>query len=139
MIRRPPRSTRTDTLFPYTTLFRSRRVRRQQIGLPTHADGGEGEHEAIAIFAEVDRMARGRQLCGKSLHLRDVLALRAHAVAMPGHVGIGAKVRDQWQAGRAHGPLRRWRATVRIWSISPACSCAAKRQDWKSTRLNSSH
>src|SRR3546814_13743500 len=25
MLRRPPRSTRTDTLFPYTTLFRSRR------------------------------------------------------------------------------------------------------------------
>src|SRR3546814_14204388 len=28
MIRRPPRSTRTDTLFPYTTLFRSRRSAR---------------------------------------------------------------------------------------------------------------
>src|SRR3546814_4197350 len=27
MIRRPPRSTRTDTLFPYTTLFRSPRLR----------------------------------------------------------------------------------------------------------------
>src|SRR3546814_14499578 len=27
MIRRPPRSTRTDTLFPYTTLFRSRIIR----------------------------------------------------------------------------------------------------------------
>src|SRR3546814_992377 len=27
MIRRPPRSTRTDTLFPYTTLFRSERQR----------------------------------------------------------------------------------------------------------------
>src|SRR3546814_10452784 len=27
MIRRPPRSTRTDTLFPYTTLFRSRPAR----------------------------------------------------------------------------------------------------------------
>src|SRR3546814_19890477 len=27
MIRRPPRSTRTDTLFPYTTLFRSRLLR----------------------------------------------------------------------------------------------------------------
>src|SRR3546814_8533555 len=26
MIRRPPRSTRTDTLFPYTTLFRSARL-----------------------------------------------------------------------------------------------------------------
>src|SRR3546814_6569107 len=31
MIRRPPRSTRTDTLFPYTTLFRSRRRRRQAL------------------------------------------------------------------------------------------------------------
>src|SRR3546814_3438511 len=31
MIRRPPRSTRTDTLFPYTTLFRSPRN--------NHADG----------------------------------------------------------------------------------------------------
>src|SRR3546814_19017382 len=29
MIRRPPRSTRTDTLFPYTTLFRSPRASSQ--------------------------------------------------------------------------------------------------------------
>src|SRR3546814_5584302 len=29
MIRRPPRSTRTDTLFPYTTLFRSRSTARR--------------------------------------------------------------------------------------------------------------
>src|SRR3546814_17680615 len=28
MLRRPPRSTRTDTLFPYTTLFRSPALRR---------------------------------------------------------------------------------------------------------------
>src|SRR3546814_11823285 len=44
MIRRPPRSTRTDTLFPYTTLFRSakaarnspsgRRMRRIKIRAP---------------------------------------------------------------------------------------------------------
>src|SRR3546814_2961541 len=32
MIRRPPRSTRTDTLFPYTTLFRSP-LREEGIGL----------------------------------------------------------------------------------------------------------
>src|SRR3546814_11572311 len=31
MIRRPPRSTRTDTLFPYTTLFRSERVRLAEL------------------------------------------------------------------------------------------------------------
>src|SRR3546814_18823305 len=30
MIRRPPRSTRTDTLFPYTTLFRSDRGRKPE-------------------------------------------------------------------------------------------------------------
>src|SRR3546814_1583850 len=30
MIRRPPRSTRTDTLFPYTTRFRSRELRGAQ-------------------------------------------------------------------------------------------------------------
>src|SRR3546814_11094568 len=32
MILRPPRSTRTDTLFPYTTLFRSGRGRRLRAG-----------------------------------------------------------------------------------------------------------
>src|SRR3546814_15245645 len=34
MIRRPPRSTRTDTLFPYTTLFRSDRMRTIRIPQP---------------------------------------------------------------------------------------------------------
>src|SRR3546814_78019 len=36
MIRRPPRSTRTDTLFPYTTLFRSDRLKT---GTPPRIDG----------------------------------------------------------------------------------------------------
>src|SRR3546814_6834551 len=34
MIRRPPRSTRTDTLFPYTTLFRSAQWRGRRQGRP---------------------------------------------------------------------------------------------------------
>src|SRR3546814_3131822 len=34
MIRRPPRSTRTDTLFPYTTLFRSHTDRKQRGKFP---------------------------------------------------------------------------------------------------------
>src|SRR3546814_6268684 len=37
MIRRPPRSTRTDTLFPYTTLFRSRRGKGARRGSALHA------------------------------------------------------------------------------------------------------
>src|SRR3546814_7759901 len=42
MIRRPPRSTRTDTLFPYTTLFRSigqrRHVRKQVVLLKNNTN-----------------------------------------------------------------------------------------------------
>src|SRR3546814_11769297 len=34
MIRRPPRSTRTDTLFPYTTLFRSTGNTRDNVSRP---------------------------------------------------------------------------------------------------------
>src|SRR3546814_17381380 len=39
MLRRPPRSTRTDTLFPYTTRFRSSGLRPRQ--LPVRGRGGE--------------------------------------------------------------------------------------------------
>src|SRR3546814_15075179 len=42
MLRRPPRSTRTDTLFPYTTLFRSagrRRRRRFRLGRVAREEG----------------------------------------------------------------------------------------------------
>src|SRR3546814_14588780 len=38
MIRRPPRSTRTDTLFPYTTLFRSAGSHHRSIGLEGRFD-----------------------------------------------------------------------------------------------------
>src|SRR3546814_9784194 len=39
MLRRPPRSTRTDTLFPYTTLFRSEERAEQQRRLGEHLKG----------------------------------------------------------------------------------------------------
>src|SRR3546814_20907748 len=41
MIRRPPISTRTDTLFPYTTLFRS--FMDQSLGVGVGAVGGEDD------------------------------------------------------------------------------------------------
>src|SRR3546814_7737404 len=56
MIRRPPRSTRTDTLFPYTTLFRSpsrgrkgRNSRLQPLRMPGDMLGHEGRDEIIAV------------------------------------------------------------------------------------------
>src|SRR3546814_4746506 len=42
MIRRPPRSTRTDTLFPYTTLFRSRHAHVSLHLQLAHHEGGGG-------------------------------------------------------------------------------------------------
>src|SRR3546814_20359862 len=45
MIRRPPRSTRTDTLFPYTTLFRSgREAAREVHGQPREGDQPDDLH-----------------------------------------------------------------------------------------------
>src|SRR3546814_7952609 len=49
MIRRPPRSTRTDTLFPYTTLFRSGRLRDAQHRIVRGVEIG---------FDEIDRIGR---------------------------------------------------------------------------------
>src|SRR3546814_12953796 len=43
MIRRPPRSTRTDTLLPYTTLCRSLKPRPKQNSRPTSGAGAGGE------------------------------------------------------------------------------------------------
>src|SRR3546814_17106135 len=50
MIRRPPRSTRTDTLFPYTTLFRSAPVQRDALVLARDRELERGQylHQAIA-------------------------------------------------------------------------------------------
>src|SRR3546814_10700577 len=62
MIRRPPRSTRTDTLFPYTTLFRSRECRQH----PDRRPGGE------------------RAGAGRPRHRHGVPELRA----LPAHVGL---------------------------------------------------
>src|SRR3546814_18151514 len=50
MIRRPPRSTRTDTLFPYTTLFRSHEVHR---AVDLVAIGFEAPVAAIVRFERV--------------------------------------------------------------------------------------
>src|SRR3546814_8510182 len=60
MIRRPPSSTRTDTLFPYTTLFRS--SYRQRSGFRA-AYVYKRQRLAVAII-ELDRQGIGRQLHG---------------------------------------------------------------------------
>src|SRR3546814_13264118 len=60
MIRRPPRSTRTDTLFPYTTLLRSARQQLPNLFLGDHLRGifARKEHDLPAL--EVTRAANER-------------------------------------------------------------------------------
>src|SRR3546814_9569089 len=55
MILRPPRSTRTDTLFPYTTLFRSGELQmppvlQRQTAAALAAVGGGGADEVLQHF-----------------------------------------------------------------------------------------
>src|SRR3546814_12348166 len=62
MIRRPPRSTRTDTLFPYTTLFRSELTLKFMAHDPNYAGSDEEDDDAMDLeeddeeddFAEED-------------------------------------------------------------------------------------
>src|SRR3546814_977748 len=56
MIRRPPRSTRTDTLFPYTTLFRS-----------SVYDGGRGQRtDAASVRADAGDLPEPRHQPGRT-------------------------------------------------------------------------
>src|SRR3546814_21004678 len=63
MIRRPPRSTRTDTLFPYTTLFRSHADPAVGLGDVLHqpVDGvpGVGGMVGVAVVERAAQRARG--------------------------------------------------------------------------------
>src|SRR3546814_20025321 len=72
MIRRPPRSTRTYTLFPYTTLFRSR---------SEHAEGAEVRFDQRLLLLAIARV-----------HLPDLddLAHRLHVEAVA--LGFGKHV-----------------------------------------------
>src|SRR3546814_9208742 len=92
MIRRPPRSTRTDTLFPYTTLFRSRRgtdvvgicAGQQVLGrrIVDDVESGAGTVEGIGLLAvetvfgvekvvrrRTGRTSAGHAVAGYQIHL----------------------------------------------------------------------
>src|SRR3546814_14693503 len=95
MIRRPPRSTRTDTLFPYTTLFRSIAVEssdgaiamnaatRRHLELDTRIDG-EQKHTLLGVLDSTVTPMGGRLLrrwLHRPLRDRGVVGQRHHAVS----------------------------------------------------------
>src|SRR3546814_20509524 len=82
MIRRPPRSTRTDTLFPYTTLFRSPQRLREPLHI-LHQPFGLARH--VALLQVVD-------------HLRELGSLRV------GHIDEDPGLRDAAKVIIDRGP-----------------------------------
>src|SRR3546814_17617395 len=76
MIRRPPRSTRTDTLFPYTTLFRSGGFGSATGQVPGPAFMADRHNPAVVIDADPDALnGRGpvRRIIGDlRSHQRDL-------------------------------------------------------------------
>src|SRR3546814_11221608 len=104
MIRRPPRSTRTDTLFPYPTLFRSngRSVKIVTVGF---ADSLE------AIYADIRRLAGaiGHPARGEAMIKRMEADLERLSQDRPGKGRIAAYYQRRGyltgtgtQIGRAH-------------------------------------
>src|SRR3546814_4725587 len=105
MIRRPPRSTRTDTLFPYTTLFRSRLVLGEdanEIEPVIDLDSGGGLGETIVFDHPVEQLvdivdheiARGIQVIAVvriewRLRLPPILHRRAKALPLRVEQGSG--------------------------------------------------
>src|SRR3546814_12823184 len=90
MIRRPTRSTRTDTLFPYTTLFRSTGVASVDAGV---ADDGDGR--LLAAHEAAQARAVGAGLCGGRVRTLAGRGYRHPAVRVAGgpaarrHPGVG--------------------------------------------------
>src|SRR3546814_6538350 len=93
MIRRPPRFTRTDTLFPYTTLFRSgqipkwdvSRVRPAGARLKTFGGRASGPEPLVELFEFSIRLfenAKGRRL--SSIECHDLLCKVADIVVVGG-------------------------------------------------------
>src|SRR3546814_15106148 len=87
MIRRPPRSTRTDTLFPYTTLFRSN---APDVYMDKIAVGGglpDGVVDLDATVSEnLSNLAKAKKV--------DIADLVACILDRPRHAELIAKVRD---------------------------------------------
>src|SRR3546814_17637720 len=86
MIRRPPRSTRSDTLFPYTTLFRSRLPRAEA---RRGAAANIGRWKAVIVD---DAVRSGARRGGDQRRDRGHIALRVAELKPPECIGLGPRI-----------------------------------------------
>src|SRR3546814_2199632 len=89
MIRRPPRSTRTDTLFPYTTLFRSR---EHDLAGASPARGVEDILEAFHIDVDTHPDIGGQWRGQHPRHQEHALDAfhRVHRLGQAGDIALAA-------------------------------------------------
>src|SRR3546814_1552985 len=94
MIRRPPRSTRTDTLFPYTTLFRSAVFLQE--GMMVTVQSYEEEpisatlpDSVIMEVVEADPVVKGQTATSS---YKPATLANGVRVMVPPHIGIGDRV-----------------------------------------------
>src|SRR3546814_5550181 len=112
MIRRPPRSTRTDTLFPYTTLFRSF-LALHLLGLRDAARRGTGGKVECRLLVRILAVAQfARQLRGQRQRIGEELALVGEGEPACDHAVIGRGVREAVAARR----LRSARVVAPPWA-----------------------
>src|SRR3546814_18298985 len=96
MIRRPPRSTRTDTLFPYTTLFRSGLASALWARIEKAQDKEQAVAQASAIVAKMADKRVALDVLEQALHP----SVRSLPVA---HLALAdAAWAASEQIGRAH-------------------------------------
>src|SRR3546814_4631031 len=75
MIRRPPRSTRTDTLLPYTTLFRSPRAGVFVCALRGDRGSGEPTNSICNLITSAALFRRGGQPSRSEEHTSELQSL----------------------------------------------------------------
>src|SRR3546814_20790581 len=121
MFRRPPISTRTDTLFPYPTLFRS------------HAADVRLDGEAAEDGGFLRKIADAESRAPVHRHVGDVVAIQGD----PAVVGRN-EAGDDIEAGGLSRAVGTEQAD-RLSALQGQSHTAQNRPDRKSTRLNSSH
>src|SRR3546814_3389021 len=125
MIRRPPRSTRTDTLFPYTTLFRSRRdIKRKQLSLERSGRLVMAEEKKQEKAFDPEETSRGEPGVETPVDLGEEPLVDLSDV---GHAGRLSP--DENPVALLEGEVASLQAQL----------LRAMAEDRKSTRLNSSH
>src|SRR3546814_6271454 len=93
MIRRPPRSTRTDTLFPYTTLFRSCRTAMSETS-PALIPTDKASWEALCKLTDGQTLAVESKRARSPQHHRKFFAIRSeeHTSELPSLMRISYAV-----------------------------------------------